>query len=230
MTLDDALNALKAKAQPGRDAEMAAYHKVDRPYLGVANPDTNDLVKTWRQSLDVAARLPLAKALWDTNIYEARLAAAKLFTQARMRPDDEIWALLVRWVPDFDSWAIADHVAMAGQKRLMADPSRLDEVETWTTSDQFWTRRAALVFTLPWTKQNFPKPAELVARDRILGWAASYVDDPEWFIQKAVAWWLRDLSRHDPDRVIAFLEQYGSRMKPFAQKEAARHLVNIGRA
>ncbi len=224
MTLDEALNALKAKVQPGRDVEMAAYHKLDRAYLGVANPDTNDLVKSWRQALSIEERVSLSAELWATDIYEARLAAAKLLTQARIRPDDAAWALIKSWVPEFDSWAIADHAAMAGQRRLSAVPERLDEVEEWTKSEHLWTRRAALVFTLPWTKQNHPKPGELAARDRILGWAAGYVDDPEWFIQKSVSWWLRDLSKHDPARVVWFLEQYGERMKPFARKDAARHL------
>jgi 3-methyladenine DNA glycosylase AlkD len=107
---------------------------------------------------------------------------------------------------------------------LTAKPARLDTVETWITSPHMWTRRAALVITLPWTKQNHPLPEDLAARDRILGWAATYVSDPDWFIQKAVAWWLRDLSKHDPDRTRMFLADYGDRMKPFARKEAARHL------
>ena len=127
-------------------------------------------------------------------------------------------------MPDFDAWAIADHVSIAGQKRLIADPMRLNEVETWTTSEHLWTRRAALVMTLPWTKQNHPKPDEEAARDRILGWAASYLDDPQWFIHKAVAWWIRDLSRHDAPRAQAFLVEHGARMKPFALKEARSHL------
>lgn len=224
MTPDAALAELRALAQPGRDVEMAAYHKLDRPYLGVANPDTNDLVKKWRKNLSVAERVVLADALWQTNIFEARLAAAKLLTQARLKPDDAAWTLITSWLPDFDSWAIADHAAIAGQKRLAADPTRLDTVEDWTTSEDKWTRRAALVFTLPWTKQNHPKPAEEQARDRILGWAATYVDDPDWFIQKSVAWWLRDLSKHDPARTQKFLNTYGEKMKPFARKEAAKHL------
>ena len=84
MTLDDALEALKSKAQPGRNLQMAAYHKVERRYLGVANPDINDLVKNWREILDVAQRVRLAGELWDTNIFEARLAAAKLLTQCKL--------------------------------------------------------------------------------------------------------------------------------------------------
>lgn len=225
MTLDDAIAALTAKADPGRAEQMAAYHKVDRPYLGVANPETDILVREWRQSLVLGNRLRLARDLWQTNIFEARVAAAKLLTQARIKhTDDDAWDLIQSWVPDFDSWAIADHACIAGQKRLVADPSRLDTVETWTTSDHMWTRRAALVITLPWTKQNHPTPEDIAARERILGWAATYVTDPEWFIQKAVAWWLRDLSRHEPDRTRAFLAEHGDRLKAFARKEAARHL------
>ena len=120
--------------------------------------------------------------------------------------------------------AFADHASIAGQKRLVADPRRLDDVEPWTRSDHLWTRRAALVMTLPWAKQNHPKPAEEAARDRILGWAAGYVEDREWFIQKAIAWWVRDLSKHDPARARAFLDTHGATLKPFARKEAGKYL------
>lgn len=224
MTLEDALAALNALIEPGRADGMADYHKVPRTYLGIPNPALNDLTKAWRQSLDVPARVDLARALWDTNIFEARLAAAKLLTQARLRPDADAWALITSWVPQFDSWAIADHACMAGQKRLIADPSRVQEVAEWTTVDHHWTRRAAMVITLPWAKMNNPKPADLDIREQVLGWAADYVQDEEWFIQKSVAWWLRDLSKHDADRTRAFLEEHGRQMKPFARKEASKYL------
>ena len=225
MSPEEALSQLAARAEPGRAAQMAAYHKVPRRYLGVANPETDRLVREWRWLLNTESRVALARELWKTDIFEARVAAAKLLTQARIRPSDEdAWALIQSWVPDFDSWAISDHACMAGQRRLTADPSRIDTVADWTQSDHMWTRRAALVITLPWTKQNNPSGQDLAIRDRILGWAAGYVEDREWFIQKAVAWWLRDLSRHDPDRTRAFLALHGPRMKAFARKEASRHL------
>ncbi len=222
--MDAYLDQIKAHADPERATQMAAYHKADRLYLGVANPILNELTKAWRQDLDVASRVQLADDLWQTNIHEGRLAAAKLLTQARIRPDDAVWDVLQSWLPDFDAWAVADHACMAMQKRLSADPGRLDQVEGWTTSDHMWTRRAALVATSPWTKQNHPKPDDLDRRDRILTWAAGYVPDRDWFIQKAVAWWLRELSKHDPSRVIAFLNTHGDAMKPFARKEAGKYL------
>lgn len=223
--MNAALAQLSSLGEPQKAAEMAAYHKAERRYLGVSNPAVIDLVKEWRAEMSLDQRLDAANALWDSNIHEARIAAAKLLTQARIRPDDAVWDLICAWVPQFDAWAIADHACSAGERRLTADSSRLDTVEAWTAHENFWVRRAALVMTLPWTKQNHPKPDEIAARERILGWAASYTTDSEWFIQKSVSWWLRSLSVHDPDRVRAFLAEHGEAMKPFARKDAARKLV-----
>ena len=226
MTPDSALDQLRALGNAEKAADMARYHKVERPYLGVANPEIDRLAREWRGAVDLDTRLARASGLWASNIHEARVAAAKLLTQARIRPDDQqAWQLIKSWVPDFDAWAIADHAAIAGQKRLSADPNRLDEIEGWTTSNHMWTKRAALVMTLPWTKNRNPKAEEAEQRERVLGWAATYVDDKEWFIQKCVAWWLRDLSKRDPARVATFLKEFGERMKPFARKEAAKYLT-----
>lgn len=224
MTLDDALTELKAHIEPGRAEAMRTYHKQTRDVLGIPNPALNDLTTGWRHALPVPERVDLARALWDTDIFEARIAAAKLLTQARIKDDEQTWILIQSWVPQFDSWAIADHVCMAGQKRLLANPTRVSEVEDWTHSTHMWTRRAALVITLPWTKQNNPKPTDLEIRDRVLRWCARYVDDRDWFMQKAIAWWLRDLSKHDAPRSAAFLDRYGDQMKPFARKEAGKYL------
>ncbi|WP_347139553.1 DNA alkylation repair protein [Paracoccus sp. SSK6] len=216
------LDALRALADPDKAEQMLAYHKAPRAYLGVSNPQIDDLVAEWRAGRDVDGRIALAAELWASDIHEARIAAAKLLTQARIRPDDAIWSLIAGWAADFDGWAIADHAMIAGQKRLVADPGRLDQVETWLDHPNTWARRAALVGTLPWAKMNNPKPDDLAQRERVLDWAARLAEDRDWFIQKAIAWWLRDLSKRDAPRVRAFLADHGARMKSFARKEAAR--------
>lgn len=221
---DRALAELEALGDPARAEAAAAYHKVARRYLGVTVPQITELANGWRAELDVPGRVALASALWDTDIHEAKVAAAKLLTQARIADDAAVWRLIASWVPGFDAWAIADQACDAGGRRLLADPSRLDEVEAWTTSANMWTKRAALVMTLGWTKQNFPKEQELAARERVLDWCADYAEDKSWFIQKAVAWWLRDLSKHDPKRVSLWLAEHGPTLKTWARKEASKYL------
>jgi 3-methyladenine DNA glycosylase AlkD len=222
-----ALAEMEALANPADAETVAAYHKAPRRYLGITVPQVETLVAKWRAEANLDQRITLAASLWDTDIHEARVAAAKLLTQARLKPSDaRAWALICTWVPAFDAWAIADHACKAAEKRVTADPTRLGDVECWTTSPNMWTRRAALVATLPFAKLNHPKPHEVAARDRILDWAAAYTQDRDWFIQKAIAWWVRDLSKHDAPRAAQFLAEHGHLMKSFARKEAAKYLAS----
>ncbi|HDR29048.1 DNA alkylation repair protein, partial [Rhodovulum sp.] len=150
MTPEIALAELTARAVPDKAAGMAAHHGAGRVYLGIPAHEIDALAGAWRAASPPEARLELAAALWQSDIHEARIAAAKLLAQARIRPDDSgAWRLIVSWVPGFDTLAITEQAAIAGQKRLVADPSRLDEVEGWTRADQVWTRHAALLMTLP---------------------------------------------------------------------------------
>jgi 3-methyladenine DNA glycosylase AlkD len=222
--IDTALAQLHALADPTKAEAALAYHKAPRLYLGIAVPDIEPLVAAWRLAATLDQRLQLAADLWDTDIHEARVAAAKLLTQARIRPDDAAWGLIATWVPQFDAWSLADHTCIAGQKRLVADPARLDLVETWLAHPNMWVRRATLVMSLPWTKQNHPTDADRAIRARVLGWCIALAPDRDWFIQKAIAWWLRDLSKHDAPLVSAFLEEHGPSLKSFARKEAAKYL------
>lgn len=225
ITAEGAVAAMRAVADPADAASQAAYHKSVREHLGVRNPAIDDFVKGWRASLDVAGRVELADGLWRTDIHEARIAAGKLLTQARIRESEtEVWQLIASWVPTLDAWAISDHAASAGARRLSALPERLDEVEAWTQAENMWARRAALIFTLPWAKGRHPDADDRAHRERILGWAEGYTTDHDWFIQKAIGWWLRTLSKHDPDRVTAFLAAHGEAMKPFARREAGKYL------
>lgn len=219
----DELAALRAMADPERAARTAARHKRARETLGLTPTQIDTLVAEWRER-DIAGRVALADLLWQSDIHEARIAAARLLTQARMRPDDAVWQLIASWVPDLDGAEIADAAMIAGQKRVVADPARLDEVQHWLASRNPWARRAALAITLPYAKLPHPKPADLDLRERALDWAAQLAHDPHGAVQQAIVGWLRDLVRRDPDRVARFLDAHGTEMKPFAQADITRAL------
>lgn len=215
---------LKARADTAKIADLAAYHKAAREYLGVANVEIDALAREWRAALDLDGRLALAAALWDSDVHEARIAAAKLLTQARIRPDDGVWDLILRWLPDLDALAIFEQVMKAGERRLTAEPARLAEVQTWLENPSAWVRRAAISMTQPWTRVRNPKPDDLARTEMILDWLSGLAEDRDWLVQNAIGVWLRDLSKHDPARVRLWLESHGERLKPFARKDAAQRL------
>lgn len=215
------LEAMSRLRDPVRAEQSRAYHKIDRTYLGLRNAQIDDVIRPLRKSKDVSRILGEVDELWSSNIYEARVAAGKLLTLPKLSYDDDrrIWQKTLELAPDFDCWAIADHMAIAAHKRLLHENNRWVELEAWTGSSHLWRKRAALVYTLPIAKQKNHE-----ALNPILGWAASYTLDREWFVQKAVAWWLREHSKVAPDTVAEFLRNHGSSMKAFAVKEAGKYL------
>ena len=231
MTPYQALETLEALSDPAKAAEAAEYHKAppeaERRYLGLSNAQIEEHVAQWRADLSVEGRVSLADGLWNTQVHDARVAAAKLLTQARLRPDDAAWALICDWVPQLDVWALADLVTIAGQKRLMADRDRIADLEDWVESPNHWVRRAALMILLPWAKMNNLKDLDYDIRETGLIWAEHLVPDRNWFIQKAIADWLGALSKHDPARTAEFMDGPGLGLKTFARKEAARHLPDV---
>ena len=97
------------------------------------------------------------------------------------------------------------------------------------TSPHMWTRRAALVMTLPWTKQNHPKPQDLnVIRDR-----------HAWLVPPVTATTgengssrkpippggSADLSKHDAPRARALAGRHGDRSETLrAERGGAKYL------
>ncbi len=220
-TPDTALADLKKLANPKLAVAMAKKHKVAREYLGITNPDLDTAYKAWRADTSVTQRVEIASYLWESNVFEARIAATKLLTQARIASDESVWDALMGYLPEVDTLAISDQLSAAMARRLEAHPERLDILEQWTVSEDKWTRRAVLTATLPWAKYSNPKPNDLIVQDRILGWIEVFAPEHDPIIQKAIALWLRSFSKHNKPKVTNFLEEHGATLKAFALKEAS---------
>ncbi|WP_371157789.1 DNA alkylation repair protein [Jannaschia sp. 2305UL9-9] len=207
---DGVVADMQAAGDPERAARDKASNRTDRDCWGVPAGVLNDTAKALRDDLSVDHRVLIADALWRAEVFDLRLLALKLLTQARIRPDDGVWALLERWVHQLDCRALADAHAAAAGRRLVALPARLEVVEDWTDAASIWTRRAALEATRPWAKMNNPSEAEREVRDHILGWVAAMAEDARPLIRQAVDGWLRDLAKRDPERAAAVRDQSGS--------------------
>jgi 3-methyladenine DNA glycosylase AlkD len=223
---DDPLAVLARLGDPDRAAAMAARERARRQFLGIPAPQLHAVTDGWRARLDIAGRVALARQLWDSDIHEARLAAARLLIQARIRAGEAlVWQEFLRWVPDFDNRSLADQACKVGERRLVAEPARLATIENWQDDPSPWIRRALLVVTLPWSKLSHPDRAEAGARERILAWAGRLAADPDPLVQRAVADWLQALGKRDPGRGRAFLAAHGAMMLPSIRRHIARRLA-----
>lgn len=193
------------------------YHKSSRAHWGVSMPECEKLVRTFSKELDEGELLLAAKGLWEYNLFDAMMCSAKILSLPRLKASSSVWNTILHFLQQVDGWALEDSLAHAAWKCILSNELLLDEIEEWTKHDNFWMRRAALVYTLPFAKSG-RNP------ERMLQWASSYASDSEWFIQKAIGWWLRVLGEHNPERVCLFLSAHWGQLKGVAKKEAIRKL------
>ena len=183
--------------------------------MGVALPNMDVAIKKTLGDLSQEQALELSRRLWREPVWDLKIVAGRILGRKSIAPDARVWDFVAGRLIDLDGWAAADNFAPIASRCLIEDPSLLDAVETWIESPHLWTRRAALVFTLPWAKEKRDP-------ERMLGWAARLTHDRQWFIQKAVGWWLRELSKRDPRRVRRFLTEH--KLTGVARREATKYL------
>jgi 3-methyladenine DNA glycosylase AlkD len=211
------MQALRTFGSPERAAQEKRYQKSRWEHWGVALPKMDVAIRETLGGLSQEEALELCRRLWREPVWDLKIVAARVLALKSVAPDSKVWGFVTERMPDLDGWAVADNLADVASRCLIEDSRRLDAVETWIESPHLWTRRAALVFTLRWAKSERDP-------ERMLGWAARLADDREWFIQKAIGWWLRELSKRDPARVRRFLAEHGEKLMGVARREATKYL------
>ncbi|ETW95469.1 MAG: hypothetical protein ETSY1_30455 [Candidatus Entotheonella factor] len=208
---------LSGYRDPVQAERAKTYNKSAREHWGIRAPRLDAVIKPYVRAHDVPALLRLSHDLWQTDVFDLMIVAGRILAQKKIPASADLWRLLTAYLDDVDGWALEDQLYHAAWKCLLQTPALLDEIETWTVHENMWMRRAALVYTLPYAKPGYDP-------ERMLTWMGTYASDPEWFIQKAIGWWLRELGTHNPQRVVAFLNAYGDHLKGVAWKEATRKL------
>jgi 3-methyladenine DNA glycosylase AlkD len=211
------ISSLRGYANPERAAKDRNYHKSSWEHWGVTAPRMEAAIRETLGGADPDTLMQISRDLWPEPVWDLKIVAARILARKSVPPDERLWHFVIVRMGDLDAWAVADNMSSVASRCLIADPRRLDLVEMWVDSPHLWTRRASLVFTLPWTRSGRDP-------ERMLGWAQRLCGDREWFIRKAIGWWLRELGKRAPDRVRQFLAEYGAGMKAFARREAMKYL------
>ncbi|MEX2177862.1 MAG: DNA alkylation repair protein [Gemmatimonadaceae bacterium] len=169
------LATLERKGTKRNREGMARYSIVAKKAYGVSVADIRTIAK--QHGRDMA----LARALWNTGWYEARMMAAFVADPARLTP-----ALMDTWARGFDNWAICDTMCFHLFDR---SPHAWKQIAAWSRSRDEFVKRAAfalLASVALHDKQapdaRFVKSLTLIARE---------AHDPRNFVKKGVSWALR---------------------------------------
>ena len=213
----DALAALKRLSRAQVREGMSRYGLPNDKALGVSVGDIQRLGKKLGRSQ------ALAEALWETDIYEARLLAAFVGEPEKLTP-----AGMDRWCRDFDNWGVVDTVCF---KLFDQSPHGWSRVEKWAKLKGEQQKRAGFVMLACLAAHT-----EGVSDDQFRGflplleWGAT---DERNFVKKGVSWALRMVGRQGPTmkkECLALARRLAASPEPTPRwigKEALRDLAKV---
>ncbi|HYC77410.1 MAG TPA: DNA alkylation repair protein [Planctomycetota bacterium] len=169
-------------SQKTRDG-MARYAIPADKALGVAVGDLRRLAKS------IGRDPALAAALWETDVYEARMLACFVDDSEAVTP-----AQMKRWASGFDSWAICDTACFHLFDRTA---QAFEMVDFWAGRKPEFERRAA--FALLASLAGHDRTAADAAFSRRLPLIERAATDDRNFVKKGVSWALRGVGRRSPD-------------------------------
>ncbi len=213
---------LRAGADPARAEGNAAYMKVESrgalPYLGVRRPEVRRISReaAREQPTDEDAMIATVRELWDHAEHaEERYAAQDLlglpWAHGRMDLLDlhRHMALTGAW------WDHVDEVVHRVADLVATHPEEMRPVLlAWSVDPSMWLRRLAILAQLGHRDQ--------VDRELLTAVIEPNVEDPEFFVRKAIGWALREVARHHPDWVREFVDTHP--LSPLSRREALKHL------
>ncbi len=179
--VDGVLERLRAVARPDQVAGMARYGMAAERRLGVSVPDMRKIAR------QVGTNHPLALALWETGIAEARIVAS-MVADPRQLTGEQMEA----WVIGLDSWDVCDQLCM---NLFEKSPLAWEKIEAWSQREEEYVRRAAyaLIACLAWHDKK-AADERFIALMPVIRRGAT---DGRNYVKKAVSWALRNVGKRN---------------------------------
>lgn len=224
--VDQVRAELQALADPERAPQMQAYMKSKMPYYGIPVPVVRATVRRLlRESPEVVASHEswqvVIRRLFDAASHrEERYAGLAVAGGAGGSPYQTADSLPVyeHLVAEGAWWDIVDEVSHRVGDVLRADRAAATAVvRRWSRADDLWLRRCSIICQL-----GHREKTDLTLLTLVID---ANLDDPRFFIRKAIGWALREYARTDPAWVVAFVEARAERMSALSRREALRHLT-----
>ena len=115
-------------------------------------------------------------------------------------------------------WDVVDDVAthLVGDVLSHHRPAATPVIRAWATGEDLWLRRTAVICQVGHKADTDVELLRLAIE--------ANVDDPSFWLRKAIGWALRQHARTDPDWVRAEVDRLGDRLSGLSRREALKHL------
>jgi len=195
---------------PGGNPDLQKYAGSPYPVLGLSTPQLRGIMTTFARAhhgLTGTEVNALAGALWSGPALEEKGLAIFVLNRYSRALDDRSWRMVDSWVDEAIGWALCDALGSGPVATIVyREPRRFRELVRWTRARTIWRRRSAT-----YALRAFVRAGEL---DRPFELLAHLVDDPEFWVQRAVGTWLRECWKKNRRRTEAFLREHVHGLPP----------------
>ncbi len=217
--LEPLFSLFEQNANPELAQQMEKYMAFQFEFFGIQKPLRRKLQNLFWKKYGYPAEQELesvVRQLWDYPKREAQYAALDLMERFVDKLPSGFVNTAEELITTKSWWDSVDLLATKIVYGLFEKYPDLETTffDTWLKSGNIWLQRTVLIYQLK-RKQNINTDLLEQAVDYLSG-------SEEFFIQKAIGWILRELSKYRPDYVRRFVR---SRQLPrLSRREALRYL------
>lgn len=210
---EDVANAEEAKV-------MSAYMKNHFEFLGIKKPIRAEILKPYFveiKKLSSEEILLLAKEFWNLPEREYHYTSIEILVKAKKKWTTEYFDFFEFMITDKSWWDSVDTIAtkLIGEYILQNRKKLEYKMSEYSADANMWRRRTSIIYQLFYRDEcNLEYLFSNILMNK---------NDPEFFIQKAIGWSLRQISEVHPDIVIDFVEE--NQIKGLARREALRKIM-----
>jgi len=223
LLLDDLRRELRARPNPNRATQAAAYMKVALPFLGLALPAVRRIAKHCLRQHPLedarAYRSFMRAGFMKATYQEERYAVLAVAGEKRSRPFQtaEVLPVYEQLIIAAAWWDLVDDLSCRVGEVLLAAPRETARtLRTWARHPNIWFRRSAIVCQR--------KLKEQTNVSLLFACLEPSLAENEFFLRKGIGWALRALAYHAPDEVRSYVKANATRLSPLSKKEALKHL------
>ncbi len=206
-------------ADPIQAAPMKKYMRDQFEYLGIKTPKNIALQKEFFEEFGFPSLSdldPILRDLWSLPQREFQYVAVGLLGRFNQQLPAKFIRTIEYLLVTKSWWDTVDTISggtLGVHFRRFPD-AREKYLTKWRASDNFWLRRACILFQLNYKKEtDFGLLCEIICEN---------LDSKEFFINKAIGWSLRQYARTDPKAVKRFVN--ATPLHPLSRREAMKHL------
>jgi 3-methyladenine DNA glycosylase AlkD len=206
-------------ANPKAAAPMERYMRDQFEYLGLKGPVMGELLKGFyaQNGLPAISDLDtIACDLWSLPQREFQYVATSLIGKFEKELPETFIETLEYLLVTKSWWDTVDTIStgVVGTHFKRFPSVKKKSLAKWRKSDNFWLRRATILFQLNYKQEtDFELLCDIIREN---------LGSKEFFINKAIGWALRQYTRVDPHAVRKFVEE--TPLHPLSAREALKWL------